>query len=144
MSLPWQYPASTINRIRAISYLQGALADGRRRKPRPYLKILSCARKALPVRDKRSRLQMITTSRRGETECLTIAFYRFVELHGRVVSDPGSHCSLQTPLSGGSGRVQTRIVTLWSPRAAAEFERFWDCYWRVYGRGDDYARSAAA
>ena len=71
--------------------------------------------------DDQSRTRLIRTANWAEAECLTVAFFRFVELHGRLVSDPKHHCSIQTVISSGLNRAPTRIVTLWSARAATEF-----------------------
>jgi hypothetical protein len=69
-----------------------------------------------------------------EAELLTTAFHRFVELHGRVACDPQSRCALHGA-RGAPDRAQTMVVALWSPRAATEFDRFWESYRCVYGPG---------
>jgi hypothetical protein len=65
-----------------------------------------------------------------EAEQLTLAFLRFVELHGRTLVDPRSGCSIAT----APGRAtETRILTFWNRRAAAEFDAFWRRYRPIYG-----------
>jgi hypothetical protein len=80
----------------------------------------------------------------AETELLTTAFHRFVEVHGRTACDPKSRCTLQGA-RGAPDRARTMVVGLWSARAAAEFDRFWESYRRVYGpeRAWDLAVSPA-
>lgn len=68
----------------------------------------------------------------AEAETFRIAYYRYAELHRRVVGDPASGCAL-TAVVGLSPRRPLRLAIFWSRRAAREFDRFWTCYRRVYG-----------
>jgi|WetSurMetagenome_2_1015567.scaffolds.fasta_scaffold353581_1 hypothetical protein len=66
----------------------------------------------------------------GEAEQLTLAFLRYVELHGRTLVGPKSRCSIAAVPGEG---VETRIFTFWSRRAAAGFDVFWRRYRPIYG-----------
>jgi hypothetical protein len=74
----------------------------------------------------------------AEAELFATAFHRFVELHGRVVSDPMSRCRL-TIIAGARGGAPRRLAMFWSRGAAREFDRFWASYRRVYGPSPEYA-----
>jgi hypothetical protein len=80
--------------------------------------------------------RMIELADAQEAELFGVAFHRYAELHGRVVSDPSSHCAL-TAVSGLVPARPMRLAVFWSRRAAREFDRFWTCYRRVYGPGAD-------
>lgn len=71
----------------------------------------------------------MTAASPREAEQLTLAYGRFVELHGRALIDPRSGCSV-TRLAGNG--AETRIFTFWSARAADEFDFFWARYKPVY------------
>jgi len=76
---------------------------------------------------------------RAEARCLALAFYRFVELHGRALSWPPDACSLEAvPCPAG----ETVMLGLWSPRAADEFDRFWTRY-RLFFSGPPPMRGRA-
>jgi hypothetical protein len=68
----------------------------------------------------------------AEADLFDVAFHRYVELHGRVVCDPESRCSL-TSVVGLRPDEQIKLAVLWSRPAAREFDRFWTRYRRVYG-----------
>ena len=76
-----------------------------------------------------------TVAKGAEAECLTTAFYRFIELHGRSAVVPRDHCSLTTlPGTTVPGRkVETKVVALWNRRADFDFGRFLTRYRQVYG-----------
>jgi hypothetical protein len=90
-----------------------------------------------------SRVRLIALADQREADCLAVAFFRFVELHGRVVRDPDGLCSLTTVIGAGPHAGQTRLVTFWNARAARLFDEFWPAYRRVHGRRAGYALSPA-
>ncbi len=71
-----------------------------------------------------------TVAKGAEAECLTTAFYRFIELHGRSAVVPRDHCSLITV---PGRKVETKVVALWNRRADSAFGRFLNRYREVYG-----------
>ena len=72
---------------------------------------------------------------------LTLAYLRYIELHGHAVHDPRGGCSIVTRRSG---RKVTQTFGFWSRQAAGEFEWFWQRYRVVYGHRAPGARRAAA
>jgi hypothetical protein len=82
---------------------------------------------------RRTYLQLPT----AEARCLTLAFYRFVELHGRALSWPPDACTLEAVACPTGDTV---MLGLWSQRAASEFDRFWARY-RLYFLGPTPPRS---
>jgi hypothetical protein len=142
VSLPWQYSTPNFSPFRSATLLDRLHARFPRRQ-RTRLSDISF-HIADAGSDRRSRTRLIAVAKGAEAECLNVAFYRFVELHGRVATDPGSRCSLQTGIARGADRIEPKIVTLWNARAAAQFDRFWCAYRRVYGGKGDYALSPAA
>jgi hypothetical protein len=89
-------------------------------------------------------MRFITVVKGEEADCLTLAFHRFVELHGHTLCDGGRRCGLKTLPSRARDRCETKAIRLWSPRAAAEFDRFWTAYCRVYaGKAAPPLRRAA-
>ena len=76
------------------------------------------------------RMLTFTVAKGAEAECLTIAFYRFIELHGRTTVVPGDHCSLTTV---PGRKLETKLVELWNHRADADFGGFLERYREVYG-----------
>jgi hypothetical protein len=73
-----------------------------------------------------------------EAEELTLAYLRYIELHGHALHDPKGGCSIATRRRG---RSETQTFGFWSARAAREFEWFWERYRLVYGHAghDDLA-----
>ena len=67
-----------------------------------------------------------------ETEDLTLAYLRYIELHGHALHDPKDRCFIATRRRG---RCHTQTFGFWSRRAAREFEWFWERYRQVYGHG---------
>lgn len=105
-------------------------------------------RAALPIRlrgrrmaaDPRGRPQWRRTFLmlpRAEARCLILAFYRFVELHGRALSWPFDACTVEV-VDCPAG--ETVMLGLWSPQAADEFDRFWTKY-RLYFHVPEPART---
>jgi len=74
-----------------------------------------------------------------QAACFDVAFYRFVELKGRTMTDPRGRCSLE---SHGRARSESKVVGLWSRKAVDQFREFWPRYARVYGA--ETARNAQA
>ena len=75
-----------------------------------------------------------------ESEDLTLAYLRFIELHGHALHDPHGGCSISTRRSG---RSETKTFGFWSAKAAREFDLFWERYRLVYGHGRRDGRAAA-
>ena len=73
----------------------------------------------------------------AEARCLTLAFYRFLELHGRALSWPPDACTIEAVACPTGDTV---MLGLWSQRAADEFDRFWAGY-RLYLLGPTPPRS---
>jgi len=73
-------------------------------------------------------------------EELTLAYLRYIELHGRAVHHSKSGCSISMRRHG---RSQTQVFGFWSRKAAEEFEWFWERYRLVYGHGDRGGQIAA-
>lgn len=86
------------------------------------------ALKAVPANRRASRA--FTVAAGAEAEQLTLAFLRYIELHGHALAGPRSRCSLATVRGQGT---ETKIFTFWSPRAAAGFDVFWRRYRPIYG-----------
>jgi hypothetical protein len=82
-----------------------------------------------------ARTRLVELEDEDEADLFATAFHRYVELHGRVVCDPDCRCMLE-PVTSLRRGVQVRLATFWSPQAAAEFDRFWPDYRRVYGPQD--------
>ena len=68
----------------------------------------------------------------AEAEDLTLAYLRYIELHGHALHDPKGGCSIARRRSG---RGETQTFGFWSRRAAREFDWFWVRYRLVYGQG---------
>jgi hypothetical protein len=65
-----------------------------------------------------------------QAACFDVAFYRFVELNGRMMVDPRCHCSLE---SHAEARSESKVIGLWSRKAVNQFREFWPQYARAYG-----------
>ncbi len=65
-----------------------------------------------------------------QAACFDVAFYRFVELKGRTMTDPRGLCSLGSQVRG---RSESKVVGLWSRKAVHQFREFWPRYARAYG-----------
>ena len=65
-----------------------------------------------------------------QAACFDVAFYRFVELKGRTMTDPRALCSLE---SHAQARSESKVIGLWSRKAVDQFREFWPRYARVYG-----------
>jgi hypothetical protein len=76
----------------------------------------------------------LTVAAGAEADQLTLAFLRYIELHGRTLVGPRSRCSVTTVRGEGT---ETKILTFWSRRAAAGFDLFWRRYRAVYGAPGD-------
>jgi hypothetical protein len=76
----------------------------------------------------------LTVAAGAEAEQLTLAYLRYIELHGRTLVEPRSRCSVATVQGEGT---ETKIFTFWSRRAAAGFDHFWRRYRLTYGAPDD-------
>ncbi len=60
-----------------------------------------------------------------EEKDIELAFGRFIELHGRAITDPACGCSAEVlPAVGGAAKV----LTFWNERAAGDFLEFWTRY----------------
>ncbi len=77
----------------------------------------------------------------AEARELTLAYLRYIELHGHALHDPKGGCSIATRRTG---RGETQTFGFWSHRAAREFEWFWERYRLVYGHAGDQGGLAAA
>jgi len=75
-----------------------------------------------------------------ESEDLTLAYLRFIELHGHTLHDARGRCWIATRRAG---RTETKTFGFWSARAAREFDWFWERYRLVYGNGRRECRVAA-
>ncbi len=80
------------------------------------------------------------TAAAGDAEELTLAYLRYVELHGHALHDPRGGCFVRTRRSGRS--VNTTFG-FWSHKAAREFDAFWERYRLVYGHDSHHGRAAA-
>jgi hypothetical protein len=80
--------------------------------------------------------RILTVAAGAEAEQLTLAYLRYIELHGRALVEPRSRCSIATVPGRGT---ETKIFTFWSRRAAAEFDVFWRRYRPLYGAPGDPA-----
>ncbi len=66
----------------------------------------------------------------AEAEELTLAYLRYIELHGHALHDHTSGCSIATRRNG---RCETKTFGFWSLKAARDFDLFWERYRMVYG-----------
>lgn len=78
-------------------------------------------------------MRSYTAPKGVESEELTLAYLRYIELHGHALHDPKGGCSIATRRSG---RSETKIFGFWSRKAAREFDWFWARYRLIYGHGD--------
>jgi len=76
----------------------------------------------------------------GEAEDLSLAYLRYIELHGHALYHPKGGCSIAVRRRG---RSEVQTFGFWSRRAACGFELFWERYRLVYGHGDHGGRIAA-
>ncbi len=76
-----------------------------------------------------------------ESEDLTLAYLRFIELHGHALHDPRGGCWIATRRAG---RSETKTFGFWSPKAAREFDGFWERYRLVYGHAGGQGGRVAA
>ncbi len=67
-----------------------------------------------------------------ESEDLTLAYLRYIELHGHALHDPRGGCYIAPRRSG---RCETKTFGFWSHKAAQEFDLFWERYRPCYGHG---------
>ncbi len=67
-----------------------------------------------------------------ESEDLTLAYLRYVEMHGHALHDGRGCCSMTSRRSGHS---ETKTFGFWSTKAARDFDWFWERYRLVYGHG---------
>jgi hypothetical protein len=81
-----------------------------------------------------------TTPMGVESDDLTLAYLRYIELHGHALHDGKGGCSMS---SRRTGRSETKTFGFWSRRAAREFEDFWKRYRLVYGHGGHDGLAAA-
>ena len=88
----------------------------------------------------RRAMMTFTVAKGPEADCLTTAFYRFIELHGRSTVFPRDHCSLTTLRAG---KAETKVVTLWNQRADRAFAGFLARYRAVYGAATRRRRRTA-
>ena len=75
-----------------------------------------------------------------EAEDLTLAYLRYIELHGHALHHPKGGCSIA---KRRSGRSEIQTFGFWSRRAAREFEWFWERYRQVYGHSGNGDLAAA-
>ena len=143
MPSPWRYSESSSDRLGPARLLY-SLFPKLRRGGRGSLSSNHAGPKLVRPPGLGPHTRQIALADAAEADLLTTAFFRYVELHGRVACDPMSRCALATSPSRRPGRARTVLVTLWSARAAAEFDRFWTSYRRVYGGRPDYVLSPAA
>ncbi len=73
---------------------------------------------------------LFTVTPGRDSELFDTAFYRFLEARGWTFTDPNGPCALSTI---HAGPIDTKVVSLWSDRAVADFEAFWPRYRQVYG-----------
>ena len=76
----------------------------------------------------------------ADSEELTLAYLRYVELHGHALHDPRGGCFVRTRRSG---RSETKTFGFWSHKAARDFEMFWERYRLVYGHDSHHGLAAA-
>ena len=129
--------AQTASRPFDVRAFLQAGSPPRRRTPPP----IRLHGRRMPT-DPRARVQWRRTYLllpRAEARCLILAFYRFVELHGRALSWPSDACTLDVVACPAG---ETVMLGLWSPRAANEFDRFWAKY-RSYFYAPEPVRTAA-
>jgi hypothetical protein len=88
-----------------------------------------------------ARVRLFAVADAAEAQLLQTAFYRYVELHGRIVSDPDSGCAFSSATGADAARI--RLAAFWTAGAAREFDGFWAKYQRVYGPNPAYALSPA-
>lgn len=131
MSLPWPYSGSFYETPEPRWARRRLSLRTRRRDARRLDSVLAATLSSAAAPDERSRL--ITVDEGAEADCLTVAFMRFAELHGKIVREPESRCGIQTAVRREKDRRQTKIVTLWSRRAAEKFDQFWPRYRAAYG-----------
>ena len=143
MSLPSNYSRSSLDGLRPTRLARGSFARLERRGRSSLPGGGGDPRHVHPL-DLGPHTRLIRLTEPAEAELLTTAFFRYAELHGRVVCDPMSRCALAAAPSRGPGRTATALLTLWSAHAAAGFDRFWTAYRRAYGKCADYALSPAA
>ena len=75
-----------------------------------------------------------------ESEDLTLAYLRYIELHGHALHDHRGGCFMSRRRHG---RSETMTFGFWSRKAAREFDLFWTRYRLVYGHGDRGGLAAA-
>jgi hypothetical protein len=76
----------------------------------------------------------------AESDELTLAYLRYIELHGHALHDRRGGCSIARRRSG---RSETQVFGFWSRKAAREFDWFWERYRLVYGHDDRGGLAAA-
>lgn len=81
-----------------------------------------------------------TSAAGSDAEELTLAYLRYIELHGRALHDPRGGCFVRTRRSG---RSETKTYGFWSDKAAREFDEFWERYRLVYGHDSHQGLAAA-
>ncbi len=81
-----------------------------------------------------------TSAAGADAEELTLAYLRYVELHGHALHDPRGGCFVRTRRSG---RSETKTFGFWSDKAAREFDEFWERYRLVYGHDSHQGLAAA-
>jgi hypothetical protein len=86
-------------------------------------------------------MRSYTALPRAESDELTLAYLRYIELHGHALHDGRGGCSIATRRNG---RSETKTFGFWSRRAARDFDWFWERYHLVYGHhGQGGGRAAA-
>ena len=133
VSSPWQYSDPIFDYADRRSCVRRLNLQRPRREVRNFGDVLTEAAPSWSAPKERSRVRLIAVECGEETACLTLAFMRFAELHGRIVSEPNSRCAIQTAVRPAQDSAETKIVTLWSRRAAEAFDRFWPRYRLAYG-----------
>ena len=92
------------------------------------------------IRDREPAMLSYTTRMGVESDDLTLAYLRYIELHGHALHDRKGCCSMSIRKSG---RSETKTFGFWSRRAAREFDLFWQRYRLVYGHGQRDGLAAA-
>ena len=69
----------------------------------------------------------------GEARAVSLAFLRYLELHGRSITAPEDGCGMRRMQRAGG---ETLVLDFWSRRAAEDFDAFWRRYSLSYGRID--------
>jgi hypothetical protein len=93
------------------------------------------------MRGREALMLSYTTPMGVESEDLTLAYLRYIELHGHALHDGRGGCAMTIHRTGRAS--ETKTFRFWSRRAAREFEVFWQRYRLVYGHGGRDGLAAA-